>query len=194
LRDPVKVKATLQRTTTSGNETTTITVNDGEWPVQVRGSGPALAVNARLGYLVTPRLAVLVDGAFDGVVWSGPDVPREQDGWTISPRHGSAFEIALGLHVGAAAQVFLTERLWLRAGAGLGVVTYQADSDDTQRDGASSTSLGLGVLAGLGWELTHTATATKNRAMTLEAQFIGGPMRSDAYNYGATLGLGFQIY
>jgi hypothetical protein len=144
--------------------------------------------------MVTPRVAALLGLSMAGTAWRGAEPPEEGDGWEISPATsgGSPIEIGLQLQANASAQVFVATRAWVRAGVGFGLASYDPD-DDPNNDNSSET-VGPGVLASAGYEILHTETARRNRGLSLELQFIGGPLGTEAYAYGVCAGLGFQVY
>jgi hypothetical protein len=186
LRKPVDVPVTLEQST--GSSTTTVT--GASWPVTPRGAGPMLLIDFRLGWMINPRLSLLADLTFGDILWAGPKPPSEGSGWRIESEGRSEQAATLLLHFGVSAQLFVTEHFWVRPGFGLASATYDRD---TSNEGIDSDALGAGGLLGLGFEVSHRATARKNAGLSLEVTGLVGPL-GDAYGGGAAGGLAYQWY
>lgn len=157
----------------------------------------ALSISAHAGYMITPRLALL------GEHWSVRYNARGGPLFDDSERH------LVAQHISAvAAQLFVTNRLWIKAGVGVGwhitdgdydkdlpaapmaIAAAQGQGMPGGEDDAGS-SAGRASFAAIGWELAQ------NSVFAADIQLrIGATRRADdryqVYNTG--LNIGFNWY
>lgn len=159
----------------------------------------ALSVSAHAGYMITPRLALL------GEHWTVRYNARGGPLFNDNERHLVAQHMST-----VAAQLFVTNRLWIKAGVGVGWHITDGEYDNAPKprstvgiaaNGSASPvpsdepedegSAGAASFAAIGWELAH------NSVFACDIQFrVGATKRHDAryevYNTG--LNIGFNWY
>lgn len=161
----------------------------------------ALSVSAHVGYMVTPRLALL------GEQWSVRYNARGGALFDDSARHLVAQHMST-----IAGQLFVTNRLWVKAGLGVGWHITDGDYDNAPRSASPmptspmpiasrSPSIpeerpegrvtGTATFAAIGLELAH------NSVLAVDLQFRVGTTRrpDDRYQvYNTGLNVGFNWY
>jgi hypothetical protein len=156
----------------------------------------ALSVSAHAGYMVTPQLAVL------GEHWSVRYNARGGALFDDSQRHLVAQHIST-----IAAQLFVTNRLWVKAGLGVGWHITDGDYDKIQPSSepmpvaakgssvspaeSESDSSGSASFVAVGYELAH------NKVFAADIQLRVGATRlaDDRYKvYNTGLNVGFNWY
>ncbi len=156
----------------------------------------ALSVAAHVGYMVTPRVAIL------GEYWTVRYNARGGALFDDSEKHLVSQQMAT-----VAAQLFVTNRLWLKAGVGAGWHITDGDYDkDLPNNGprpasvsggqkmpedSNNSTAGNAAFAAIGWELAH------NSVFAADIQFrVGTTKRLDnkyqILNTG--LNVGFNWY
>jgi hypothetical protein len=157
----------------------------------------ALSVAAHAGYMITPRLALL------GEHWSVRYNARGGALFDDSARHLVAQHIS-----SIAAQLFVTHRIWVKAGLGMGwhitdgeyarppaatgpMPVAAKGSSSMEPPSEESTSIGAASFMALGLEVAH------NSVFAAEIQFRVGTSRApdDRYQvYNTGLNVGFSWY
>ena len=156
----------------------------------------ALSLAAHIGYMVTPRIGIV------GEHWTVRYNARGGALFDDSERHLVAQHMST-----IAAQLFVTNRIWLKAGFGVGWHITDGDYDkDLPNNGprpvsakagarpedmSEKTDLGNATFAAIGWEIAH------NSVFAADIQFrVGTTRRSDdRYEILSTgMNVGFNWY
>lgn len=156
----------------------------------------ALSLAAHIGYMVTPRIALV------GEHWTVRYNERGGPLFDDSERHLVAQHMST-----IAAQIFVTRRLWLKAGVGVGwhitdgdydkdlpmsgPVATSARGDGRMPEKSDSAALGNATFAALGWEFAH------NTVFAADIQFRVGTTRRPDERYqilNTGLNIGFNWY
>jgi len=113
------------------------------------GVGPALAI--QVGWFFSPRFGLLYDAS--------------------AVARGDAFGSEMGLHMVGAAQFFVTDRAWVKAGAGVARLELREGAfgqDESER-------VGFGALVGGGFEFHRS----NNIGLEVRSQLASGFYSSD---------------
>jgi hypothetical protein len=151
--------------------------------------GFVAAFEVRGGLMLSPRFGVLVNVAFASHVWlDAPEAPKPVPQAEVKENE-SGDAIWQG-HVGISAQYFVLDRLWLRGGAGVGVLHYnsQFNAQDSQ-----SEAKGASLLVGAGYEVFHAANPRHNHGLSLELTAVTVP-GGDNSAWLVDAGVGYQWY
>jgi hypothetical protein len=136
----------------------------------------AFEVDMHIGGMITPRLALMLE-----IQGNGQTVDSVDGGaGTVTLVQGTAL---------AAAQYWLTPRLWIKGGVGAAHLSY--DFNDAYGTQSQPIDNGAAVMAGLGYEVY----ATREFAVDLQGRIIEGSYKGiDDQITSGTIGVGFNWY
>ncbi len=156
----------------------------------------ALSVSAHAGYMVTPRIGIL------GEHWAVRYNDSGSDLFDDSARHLVAQHMST-----VAAQLFVTNRLWVKAGFGVGWHITDGDYDQapsrtgpvpvgakggqTAPEASDESTAGSATFAAIGWEMAH------NEVFAMDIQFRVGTTKRPDERYqilNTGLNIGFNWY
>ncbi len=135
-----------------------------------------LAINWKIGYMVRPRLALVLNGAVSMYDYTGTGRTRKRDFGGIFP----------------SAQYWLSGNLWVLGGVGLGTdapVFY-----DIQPDQVAETQyhLGAGLISSVGYEMYRKKNFTLDLQLRLNYNRVKLPEgKTHGFNTGLLLGFNF---